>query len=454
MTQIAPPLPSDTAEAQRVEHTRLRRSVIYGMHKPHVLERIRKTVGNIRQEAWPLPDMASNPARHVFSQLAGLYSQVPEVIPPDGGELVAAAISDAGYWQMAQRLQRDTLALNDHLVRVTIEGDGPVFRMVPPDLVEVTTDPAYPDRLTSVREWYQDPDQPSEWIVLLTDPRSREYRALTQAGEDISKRVLGGDYTGAAYPYMVGDSPVLPYIAYHAAQTGYAWDPYTGFEVIDGSLQLGVYYTLLAHVMADASWAQRYVVGVEIAGAAPSDGDKPATTRVEVVTDPATLLQMRAQEDLQGQPVVGQWSAPIEPGDLFDAIERYERRVVEMALGQAGVSRRDSDVRSAMSLAVSRETQREAQRAYEPLFRRSDLQLLRLVSGLMGGPQDGWRINYRALPRDPAELQSETDRLIKQIESGLIDRITAYQTMHPGLTRDEAEARVAEIARINRQYAA
>ena len=80
---------------------------------------------------------------------------------------------------------------------------------------------------------------------------------------------------------------------------------------------------------------------------------------------------------------MGQWSAPVDPERLYAAIERYERRLVEMALGNAGVSRRESDVRSAMSLAVSRDAQRDAQRAYEPVFRRSDIRLLKLVAGLL-----------------------------------------------------------------------
>lgn len=442
----APPLPRDAAEARRVEHTRLRRRVVYDMHREDVLTRMAQVVGTVRRDAWPPPDLSSNPARHVYSQLAGLYRSSPEVTPPEGAELVAASMAESGLWSLMQRVQRDTLALREMLVRVDIVDEEPVYRPVFPDMVEIEVDPARPSRLLSVAEWIPHGDS---WARLVTDIRNGGvYRAESPDGQDISSEVIGGRFEGQSFPWMVQDAPVMPYVAYHAAETGHAWDAYTGAGVIDGTLSLAVYYTLLAHVLADASWAQRYAIGVEV------DGLSAEAAQAEVTTDPATLLMLRAQADLAGQPVVGQWAAPLDPSDLINTIEKYERRLVDQALGQVGVTRRDSDVRSAMSLAVSRESQREAQAAYEPLFRRADLQLIRLTAGLLGASQDGWRINYRALPKEARELQAETDRLISQIEAGLIDRVSAYQQLHPGLTRPEAEAAVQQIAQINRQYAA
>lgn len=441
-----PPLPSDPVEAARVEHSRLRRRVIYGTHREDVIQRLEGMVGNVRREAWPPPDMTANPARHVFSQLAGLYRQVPELDPPAGGEDIAAAMADSGYWQLAQRIQRDTLALNDLLVKVDLVEGYPVYRMVWPDMVQVRVDPRRPTRIVEVREWSPDPDDSTKWVVLVTDADARSHRAEDSTGADVSERVLGGVFSGDGYPWWVGGVPVLPYVGYHAAETGWAWDPYTGAEVIEGSVQLGAYYTLLAHVMVDASWAQRYAIGAEVNGLSLTDGGQ----RAEVVTDPATVLMLRAAEDAPGQPMVGQWSAPTDPGQVLDTIERYERRVVEMALGTVGVSRRDSDVRSAASLAVSREAQREAQRAYEPLFRRADLELVRLTAGLMGGPTEGWRIQYKSLPRDPQEMAAEMSRLSQLIEAGLMSRIQAYRALHPGLTHDEASEALDLIARENR----
>jgi len=444
-----PPLPADPVDAARVQHTRLRRRIMYSMHEPDVQSRVQAAVGSTRAGAWRVLDMTSNPAWYVTSQLAALHRESPEVIPPAGAEDVAAAVAESGFWQLAQRVQRDTIAFNDEFVRVDIDPETrePAYRLVPPDMVQIETSPLAPSQPLAVREWIEDPDDPSRWVRLLTDPRKRLYQAFDTNGNEVSKRVLEGDFTGENYPWFVGGKAVLPYVAYHAAESGYALDPYTGREVFEGALQLGVYYSFFGHILRNAAHGQRWVMGAE-----PDGGDVDEDgRRKEVVADPATLLILRQLEGMEGQAQVGQFAPPVDPDRILAAIERYEQRLVEMALSTVGVSRRQSDVRSAMSLAVSREAQREAQRAYEPMFRRSDTRLLRLTAGLMGAPVDGWRLQYRSLSRDPMELDAELKRMTDQIAAGLLDRVTAYQQLHPGLLRAEAEAAVKEIAETNRR---
>jgi hypothetical protein len=443
----APPAPRSASELQRVMHSRLRRQVLYGLHEEQVRERLYLALGTTRANATRVIDMTANPAWYVCSQLAGLYREIPEISPPEGGEDTAAAVLEAGWWQLAQRVQRDTIGLNDSFVRVDIGPDGaPAFRLVPPDLVEVVASPLAPSQPLAIKEWISDPDDTSKWVQLVTDPRSRTYMALDDKGLDVTSRVLGADsFSGEAYPFLVDGLPVLPYVAYHAAETGYALDPYSGREVFDGAIQLGMYYSFFGHTLRQASWAQRWVLGAEPVG---GDADESGRRR-DVVADPATAAVFRPTEEGGGNPQVGQWSAPVDPDKFYAAIERYERRLVESALSTVGVSRRESDVRSAMSLAVSREAQRDAQRAYEPVFRRSDTKLLRLVAGLRGDPTDGWRINYRSLPRDSSELAAELALMQGQIAAGLLDKVSAYKQIHPGLTDSEAEAAVKRIAETN-----
>ena len=446
-----PPLPASTAEVLRVEHSRLRRRIIYSMHEEDVRARLVTAVGSTRAAAWAKsPDMTCNPAWYVTSQLAALYNEVPEVTPPPGGEAAAAALVDGSFWQLSRRLQRDTLAMNDMFMRVDVDEDGPYWRMVFPDMTEPTADRRRPGQPAAMVEWVEDPDDEAEWIKLVTDPRERIYKALDKQGNDISDRVLGRQLSGDAYPFLVEGQPVLNYVAYHAAEAGCLLDPYTGREVFDGGLNLGVYYSYFGHVLRNVAWAQRYAIGAAPVGAEADENGR----RQELITDPAVLVLLKALEGHEGQPVVGQWGSPVDPEKVLAGIERYERRIVESALGSAGVSRRQSDVRSAMSLAVSRESQRAAQRAYEPVFRASDRRLLALVSGLMGLPTEGWSIRYRAIPRDPAELASEAERIAKLVDANLEDRVTAYRTLHPGMTAEEARAAVSQIAEINRRFAA
>lgn len=444
---LAPPPPSaDSAETARREHTRLRRRILYGHHDSDVVDRLVLAVGSIRRSAWGPIDMTANPYLHVWTQLAALYRQAPEVDPPVGGEDTAAALADSGHWQLMQRVQRDCLGLREMLVRVDLLEDGLHTRPVFPDLVEATTTRS--GALATVREWIQDPADSTKWIAIDTDPVKRIHRATDQNGLDVSADILGGDSSGEAYPWMSGDVPLMPYVVYHAAETGWLWDAWTGREVVEGTLQLSVFYSFFAHILRSSAWAQRYIIGGEPGGAGLSqDGSQ----RTEVITDPSTVLVLQAAGDgVGGQVVAGQWASPADPATVLASIRSYEQRLVEMAVGAADVTRASSDIRSGYSLAVSREAVREAQRSYEPMFRRGDLAVLRIAAALLGAPTDGWRIRYSSIPRDPAELAAEWDRMAKLIEAGLLDRATAYQELHPGLTREEAEAAVAAIARSTR----
>jgi hypothetical protein len=435
-----PPLPNGAEAMARVQHSRLRRRILYSLHQSDVELRIQEAVGRSRAAAWRLVDMTSNPAWYVTSQLAALYRQIPELDPPDGAEDAAAAMTEAGYWELAQRVQRDTIGLNDSLVRVDLDAGVPSYRLCWPDLYEVDWHPLRPQQPTAVREWIADPDDATKWVCLHVRPQDRVYRAFDTSGVDVSRRVLGGDFTGERYPWAIDGVPVLPYVAYHAAESGLALDPYTGAEVFEGTLQLGVYYSFFGHILRNAAWSQRYGINVRPAG---GEVDEEGRTRA-IVTDPATMLALENSDDA-APGSVGQFAPPISPDVVLASIERYERRLVEMALSQVGVSRRESDVRSAMSLAVSREQQREAQLAYAPVFGRSDRRLCQLTAGLMGLTAAPWRIQYKAVGRDASEMTAEAQRLVALVDAGLMTKVEAYQVLHPAMSDIEATAAIAAM---------
>jgi hypothetical protein len=451
MYETTPPIQG--ADQQRAEHQRLRWRLMYGMAEGDIRYRLKLAIGHVRQEMWGPIDMTSNPFQQVWSQAAALYTREPVIRTADLTEdqvaAVAIALDDAGYWQLMQRVQRDTLALREMPVFIDLpEEDGSLnLRPVPPYMISVNCPPQNPTSPYKVCEWRQDPDDSTRWLRYCWQVQDGVGSYWVEDGDkvDVSERVLGGDYTGAAYPWTTPEGPILPWVTYHAARTPWFWDPYTGREVVEGTLQLGVLMTHYNHLVQAASWAQRYAFGAEPAGV---DGTEGGETGV-VTADPATVVMMRPSEDSSSQAIIGQWSAPGDPEKILSSIMTYERRLVDMALGSAQVTRASSDMRSGYSLAVSRESQRELQRSYEPQFRRTDQEVLQKVAGLLGFPRAKWGITYHAIPRDPAEVRAELDRMVGQIEAGLLDKVTAYQQMHPGMTRAEAVLAVAEIARVN-----
>jgi hypothetical protein len=457
LVTMLPPPPKDVEEAQRVEHTRLRRRLLYSQYQQDLDARIRQAVGNVKADAWRPLDLTANPYLAIWQQIAVLYDAAPAVAVPAGSEPVAAALDAAGFWPLMQRVQRDTLGLREMLVRLSVDTMGHVVaRPVFPDMVAVEVDPSAPSRPVKIKEWLRDPVH--GWVrhvYDIRDPRAPLYAAYTAGGQDVSEQVLGQTFRGEAYPYRLADgTPILPWVVYHAAQTGTVFDPYTMREVVEGSLMLGVYLTFYGHVLRDASWPQRYTVGARVLGVDAVDGEgNRIAGRREVTTDPATLLEMEVDPTFTGQPLVGQWQASADPVALLTSISMYERRVLTLAGLQApDVTRQQADIRSGYSLAVSREQARAVQRLYEPQFRRGDLQLIATVAALLNrstGAEyaeapSAYRIAYAGLPESAAERMATLAEIKARIDAGLVGPVSAFIELNPGTPYQEAFAAVVD----------
>lgn len=451
---LHPPTPINISDLARVDHTRLRRRMLYSCYESDLDVLLRQALGNVRADAWKPIDLTANPYLSLWQQVAVLYADAPDVRVRPGDEGVLSAVDDAALWPLMQRVQRDTLGLREMLLRVEVDAEGvAVVRAVYPDLVEAWARQGHPSQLARIREAVQDATHGWLWHDLdITDPAAPCYVVVTPAGVDLTAAVLGADYSGAAYPYRRADgAPILPYVLYHAAETGYLFDPFSMREIVSGSLLLGLYLTYFGHILRNAAWAQRYAIGAEPAGAEIPEGDHSSSRR-EVVSDPATLLILRADPNMSGQPTVGQWTSPADPEAVLRAISMYERRVLTLAgIQSPAVTRQDSDVRSGYSLAVARESIRELQRTFEPQFRRGDAQTLALVATLLNRatgtvyseePRD-YRVAYRGLPQSPGEGKIQMEELNARLAAGLIGPVSAYMEIHPGTLREEALHAVA-----------
>lgn len=402
---------------------------------------LREHIGSVRRAAWGPPDLTANPYLALWEQTAKLYSQAPRL---GGNDALSERVESAGLWSLMQRVQRDTLGLREMGVRVEIIDGEPVYTPLYPDLLEGAARPGKPGQpivLTETR-WVEG----TGWVRVTWDarPGHESYSARTTDGEDVSDEVLGGLYVGDAYPYRLDGVAVVPVVIYHAAETATLWDAYTGREIVEGSLILSVYLTYFGHVLRNCAWAQRYAAGVEVLGADGVTSDGSSASRREVVTDPATLLLLSSQEG-GGQMMIGQWSPPIQPDVLMQSIGMYEERLVESAGLRLDVTRQSADIRSGYSLAVARDSIREAQRSYEPLFARSDRMLLELTAGLLGMAVEPIRIVYQGLPESPGERRARVEEITTLRAGGLMSRREAMGRLHPDATDAEIAAALREI---------
>lgn len=472
-----PPLPHNPAELLRWQHSRLRRRMLYGAWREDLVQRIEWSIGSVRREAWGVPDLSSNVFRSAFSSLAVLYDRRPTVTHDNAqaAATVGGLVSAAGLWPLMQRVQRDTLGMREMLIRADVaiaeNGQPEVsFRPVYPDMVLAEADPSRPDVPVEIYELRLRHDKAGRprWTYdyLSVEPGEEPYYRVIAAGqnehgEDLSLEYLGvaGGLVGEAYPYRRTDGTVyLPYVLYHAAKTGMLFDPFEASELVEGSLNVAVLWTFWGHTVRQASWPQRYAIGVAAPGGS-IEGEDSTTLRESIVPDPATVL-LFAPSDESMSPQIGQWEAGADPNTLQEAIGNYERRIAAFAgVSASDVMRVAGDPRSGFALAITKEAAREAQRRYEPVFRPVDEALMGIVAALVNSatgtallPEYGYRVAYASLPPSAEERQSEREHVLGLIGAGLLDRVTAYQQLHPGTTRSDAEAALSEIAAVNARY--
>jgi len=473
LTIQPPPVPKSPAEQRRWQHTRLRRRLLYGAWDRDLAGRLREQIGAVRAEAWgggSSRDMSSNVFRVCATGLAALYSRWPTISHEDGAAGIVAAIEEAGLWPLMSRVQRDTLGLREMLIRVDVTTAGALtFRPVFPDMVLATSDADNPGQPVTIKEARQRLDPVSKkygwaWDVIdISNPEAPVYKILGTDGSDQTRRYLGVDaMEGAAYPYRDNqDRPIQPYAIYHAAETATLWDPYEWRELLEGSLSASVYFNLVAHTMRCASWPQRWTIGCEVAGSGYSDEDGDGAGRSSIVTDPATVLMLRPSEDMAGQPTVGQWAPGADPQKLQETALAYEKRVATYAGVRASdILRQSGDPKSGYALSITRAAQREGQAAFEPMFRRADLSLIRIAAAMLNRangsdlPEDGYRITYEGIPLSPEEMKAQREQLEKMLTLGLMDKAEAYQELHPGVSRGDAINRLAGIATFDTEMAA
>jgi hypothetical protein len=445
------PVVADIRDSYRMEHTRRRRRIIYGEHIGDIQERINKQIGFVRADVMGLPDMSANTLLAIASQVSVLYNDEPEIGAPAGSEGLVRSLADLGVWPLMQRVQRDCWAFREMLVRVDVDDETQTLAVRPvyPDLVQAVGDPRRPDRPTMIREYINEPG--IGWCAHVRDirnPKNPSYRVYAPDGvKDITKDLNDGlTFEGLEGYDCIGKNsrPFLPYAWYHAAASGWLFDPFTFQEVVEVAINAGVYLTYYRHVLQNAAWAQRWTLGANVRGT-NAEGE-PGREHQNVVADPASVVMFDAAPD-SPNPQVGQWAPPIDPAKILESVGVYERRALLLAgLSPSDVTRQDADIRSGYSLAVSNEAVRAVQKNSAPQFRRGDQDLLsicaRLSNRYLGtdyaeAPGD-YRVSYCGLQPSPIEAQMQLDVLKAKQAAGFVGPVSAYMEFNPTSTREEA----------------
>lgn len=456
MSQHAVTLPSmstDSGELARIEHTRLRRRMLYGQFRADLDARIEEQLGTVRQEAWGYPDLTGNPYLQLWNQTAVMYDADPVRTAPSA---LVEAVEDSGLNPLMRRVQRDALGLREMLLFVDVAYGELVYRPVFPDMVVAESYPYDPTRAASITEYRQEPKLGGVWVrdtwsILNPEAPFRRITRCDTSEADVTAEVLGSVPEGTGYVWRWADGrPFIPAVIYHAERTPYLFDPFALSEIVEGSLNIGVLLTYYGHIVRNAAWAQR--VGIDV----DPIGDNPAQTgeRSEIVTDPATLLRLKTSEN-GTNPQVLTLSSPVDPEVVLRSIGAYERRILNLAGFTApDVTKQNADIRSGYSLAVARESIRAQQARYESTFRPADIELMRKSAAMLnrfaGAAIDEraelYGISYRGLPMAPGEEREHIETIKARQAVGHLGPVSGYVEAHPGTSEEEAIAVLASVA--------
>lgn len=476
MMAIAPPVPTSPEDATRWRRVSQIRRILGGAWERDATARLRQMISQVRREVWGPPDLTANPLKVFATELARSYDAVPAISPAGGplGQAVVDHVIQSGHFARMTIGQRDAWACGDVYVHLDLDRWGRVTtQLVHGDRLTAEPDPEHPDqpiilRHARLRRLADSTDVTWTWDEWdLSDPKYPRYRVLRdnggKPGVDVTALAYPGkpSWEGEAYPWRYADGePHIPYVAYRGTEDGGLWHDATRLELVEGTLILSVYYTFFGHILRSASWPQRYMAGVEPMGGSEmvdtglvdKNGDPILRKRGTVAADPASVIVLEHMQQSTGQPIIGQWEPGGDPAVIIEAIMQYERRLASFA-GIAGsdLIRSSGDPRSGFAVHVSRSAVREQMRRIEPLLRRADQELLRKTAALLSRatgrayPESGYEIVYQGVPESPEEREARERSVSMRLREGLTDRIEALIDLNPGLTREAAAARVAEI---------
>lgn len=421
MLDIAPP----SGDVLRWHESALRWRLLYGHWQHDVDARLVEQLGAVKAAAWKRADVSGNPFRSICQQVSTLYDEAPVWSSTMGDAADLAALMDAAGWQqIMQRGQRDCEGQREVFVRADWTVDGLGLRLAHAHRVCARGTASCPDVPVWVREARVRRVGASErWTwdeISIEDEGAPYYRVMD--GDKVIEEIPWPD----AWRWSDG-RPLMPYVVYHAQRTGQMWDAFEGHELVEGTLQVAIQWSMFGHAMLRASWPQRYAVGVDFAGAS-SEGSA-STARQQIVADPATVLLMGKAGDFDGQPLIGQWAAASDPDRLASAVGQYEARMISYSgLSPSDFARTSGDPRSGYALAISSEGQAKASRRRAPAYRRGDRQLARVVAALSsrsGGPHlpdaDVWSVTYAIEAAPEVAVVPDVDGAPKAAESAVAD---------------------------------
>lgn len=460
-----PPMASNPADADRWLESGQRERLLEGTWEQDGRAYAGNLVADTRLEAWGPLSQAMNLFKSLVLQLACLYDEPPTVRNAEFDDESEGFLMRLNLWPRMQQHAKYVVGLRESAVRIEHHPDaahGIELRLVNATRIEVAWHPSVATLPVAIREarlrsvagrqaWCWD-----VWDV--SDPEAPVYRIETAEPNpiDLTAAVLGEE--AGLYPWVHEGKPFLPWVIYHAADTGRGWDPREWHELVQATYGLAMLWTFWLHCVKEASWDQKYAIDLVLQGLSRANAGTGGASRVTV--DPTSLLMFKGKE---GRGTVGSIGASVDPLAMAQSILLYQQVVAtHLGVAPSDIRTTSADAQSGIAISLTREGLRKMQRRYQPQFRAGDEELLTKIAwihnlfrdaDMPALPEDGYRVSYPGLPLSAEEIDALLGKYERLIALGLRSEVDLLMEMEPGLTRDEALAQLVRVADERRKVA-
>jgi len=443
-------------QSSRLKEQRRRERLLRGHQEIDIrAEILRDYAPEVAAELQINPDLSENTFLLTLMQLAVSYDEPPTVLI-EGEEDLASIITPL-LWPKMQERDLFTRGIRECFVRL----DWPVnesasqevgYRVVSPGyILQTEASKVHSDRAVMVEELRERtrPDDSGNTITVqtfetwdITDPLNPVFR-IEEIDEDRQRQDMTAFYAGSTdYPY-IDDSgaPIFPYVLYHARLQDRLYDWSRGIEIVAGTLRLAVGWTSWWDAFNDLANPQRVAIDLQLP--AGTTRTLQGSRNMETITvSKKTILQFQSTRDSSGR--IDTYPPGMAPMEGVEALRSYAERLAVFAGLNPG-DLQASGVQSGISIIVSRDGQRRAQRSAEPSNRTGDQQLLATAARLAnsyGGvalPVDerAYQIQYAILGLSQQERKLLIENLSGEQALGLVSRVTMARRLNPDIETDQ-----------------
>lgn len=482
--------PDDAANADRWAYTRLVGNILGGTWEMEIQDRMREQYGLTNVQNMGRPSMAVNLCANYVDQIAVIY-QTPSVVTnplltPDASACWSAIVEGCHLWQLEQEQNRRVVGLRESFYLVVPTPSGIQLEIVSPAeivVLKTTGDASCPTALKrAITVSYTDkegkPAQRDCWETWdVSDPAKPVHTVTASDGEDFSERAYPGS-TATGYAFTDDEGPFLPWVLYRARYTGDTFDPYYGSELVHGTLDIAIHWTMWGVCLRNNSWPQWWLMDADVPGTSTADSTNGMLSNPPETIELAPNSILRFKSTGAGNGKVGQLQ-PADAKTMGDAILTKQNTI----LNNVGIHPDDLSTtggpQSGVAIQLKRSAQRKAAIGYVPMFRDGDLRLFKTMArvhnvfyarsaaepGLtddgteMPGvtavpelPVDGWRIDYELPEMSTDEFLADLSKDADLIDMGLKSLIDLAMKYYDVETPAEAMAKLDEVKRMSTLY--